>query len=552
MSLTALPPELILCIGSHLQPRALNVLVQTAKFFADLLTPQLYDAGLQINSDIEKRLKGRETRPDGVLYPGIWPVGMAQWSSPRVLDYFVRKHDYRWAAPTWSDDDQELVYLPLAHAAVIAGNIAMLNLIILATGNPDPRDNDGKTPLHFAALARNGEAVEYLLATGADILAEDNAGLSSVYMASRYSFTSTAVLRQLVEATGKAGGDPMKPIATGSAPLHAAGAGKNLEAAMYLIVEGANPLARTSDGDFPAAWAMTAGNNDELSMLLITRIVSAHGDLSLPGRRDNTLLHRAVVFSDDRVVQYLIENGADVSAVNDNGETPLDIALADRRTDEILDLLVTRNRDPQGQHNSKVQVLEFALNDGEWQRAHMLVRQYPAVWPETHINSRLWRIAAKAARIGHIVFRLLVWLFRTGSSALDLSGEGGWSALHYLCSAEAKESSSAVDMMKLLVDEGVDLTVKDYAGLTPMHRGIYASNREAIQVLLNSKCSRDGMNTVPYFEPAIEFLMTLDEELHNFVVDNKGHTGIDKAVQEFEDEDTQTIFGMLLGWPDER
>lgn len=63
------------------------------------------------------------------------------------------------------------------------GKAAIVELLILNSFNPNARDKMLRTPLHYAALYGWDSVADTLLRAGADILAKDSLGRSSMHFA---------------------------------------------------------------------------------------------------------------------------------------------------------------------------------------------------------------------------------------------------------------------------------------------------------------------------------------------------------------------------------
>ena len=124
----------------------------------------------------------------------------------------------------------------------------------LADGaDPNARDRDGWTPLHFAAAANTDHAVvAALVEAGADVQARGRGGRTPLHLAA--ANINTAAVRTLIEA----GADPMARNRGGSTPLHMA-AFRNCDGDPGAIIEllgaGADPRARSAGGWTPLHWA---------------------------------------------------------------------------------------------------------------------------------------------------------------------------------------------------------------------------------------------------------------------------------------------------------
>ena len=84
-----------------------------------------------------------------------------------------------------------------------AAEIESIRACLAAGADPDPRDKDGRTPLHDAAQGGRMEVVEVLLAAGADPDARSESGSTPLHKAARWSGKAEAI-----EALLAAGADP--------------------------------------------------------------------------------------------------------------------------------------------------------------------------------------------------------------------------------------------------------------------------------------------------------------------------------------------------------
>jgi len=103
--------------------------------------------------------------------------------------------------------------------------------------------------------------------------------------------------------------------------LHIAAKKDLLEAAKWLINEGADLEANDKWGNTPLYYTAVTDSVD-LARLLISR------GAKVDAQRDNgsTPLHRAAKWNSLKVAQLLIDNGADKNIKNNRGEKPIDIA----------------------------------------------------------------------------------------------------------------------------------------------------------------------------------------------------------------------------------
>jgi uncharacterized protein len=130
-------------------------------------------------------------------------------------------------------------------------------------GSLAARTPEGFDPLSLAAFLGGADAVEVLLAHGADPEGDDanTLGIRPVHAAA--AARDAAAMRHLLDA----GADPDSPQRGGIVALHAAAQHDDLELAQVLLDHGADPTRRADDGRDPAAFAADAGAERVLATL---------------------------------------------------------------------------------------------------------------------------------------------------------------------------------------------------------------------------------------------------------------------------------------------
>lgn len=197
-------------------------------------------------------------------------------------------------------------------------------------------DEDGVTPLQWAAEHGQIEIARLLLSLGADVQARNDEKATAFFAA---VFKDLNLARLLLEA----GADIQTQNALGHTPLHElAWYGRVIES-QFVIDNGASVDSRNTCGCTPLHLAADSGMANEVQFLI------ANGaDVNSRCTCGHTPLHHAVSTNIEPhqiqwhldTIETLIRSGADINAPDDEGQTPLELARRRSRYPEILALLV--------------------------------------------------------------------------------------------------------------------------------------------------------------------------------------------------------------------
>ena len=247
------------------------------------------------------------------------------------------------------------------HIAVRYGNIAAITALVSAGADVNAEQNSedstrywhtdfagaeelGATPLHGAKTA---DVVHYLVSEGANIDAQDAAGLTPLHCAISRGNMDVVValihggadininacgytpLRQAVAAGRFGTADAVSLLIKSGAwinagnPLHEAVSQGRPDAVATLVRAGANVRARDMARDMDGATPLHIARDEKVVAMLI----GAKANVNAKDNNGDTPLHRAV-FGDESMVAALIKAGADVNAQNKEQLTPMDFAIA--------------------------------------------------------------------------------------------------------------------------------------------------------------------------------------------------------------------------------
>ena len=187
------------------------------------------------------------------------------------------------------------------HAAVLTGDLAAVEALLAAGAGASP---DAQVTL-ATRVTRNGQVL---------MLGEHLLGATPLALAAKY--TEVGIL----EALARAGADPRLPLKNGWTPLMlAAGAGWR-----YAVWD-------RRDRALAKAPAFQAQMYDEDGTLAAVRFLLDRGArVNAADEAGNTALHHVVDKGFGRVVELLVEHGADLEIANRRGQTPRAVAARGR------------------------------------------------------------------------------------------------------------------------------------------------------------------------------------------------------------------------------
>ena len=253
----------------------------------------------------------------------------------------------------------------LLHIATENENpVEMLDLLI-SSGTPlDAVDSHGKTALMIAASTRSTEAMEYLLSQHADALTEDSVGFSMLHhviinydveyirnLLNSYTFEldfltrvmsvfiypspnaialSEHIILRSKNSTSVLAEDLLLPKLhtktyeneldeLGTTPLHTAFEAEDFFQIQMLLANGLDPTILSDKGLSPFHLAALDPNFNVFELFSMTDI-----DHNTSNRQ--TALHLAIEAGNMPVIEKLLQNKADVNAIDNNGNSPIFLA----------------------------------------------------------------------------------------------------------------------------------------------------------------------------------------------------------------------------------
>jgi ankyrin repeat protein len=188
------------------------------------------------------------------------------------------------------------------------------------------------------------EAVEFLVASGADVQAGDDSGATALHYATQsgnkaltaWLIDKGANVNAAIEKAWPEFEMPKPEDFIGATPLHCAAAYADSwrdgqeQIVELLLARGVNARSVTANGRTALHFAPYYFNQK------VTELLLAHGlDVNARDKNGTTPLHIAVTVS-IKAVEFLVSHGADVNARDNDGKTPVDVARSNKWKDDVM------------------------------------------------------------------------------------------------------------------------------------------------------------------------------------------------------------------------
>ncbi|XP_048861801.1 protein phosphatase 1 regulatory subunit 12A isoform X5 [Brienomyrus brachyistius] len=201
--------------------------------------------------------------------------------------------------------------------------------------------------------------------------------------------------------------------------------------------------------------------DDNVDMVMF--LVQNGANINQPDNEGWIPLHAAASCGYMDIAKYLISHGANVGVVNSEGDTPLDIA-----EEEAMEELLQNEINRQGVD------IEAARKEEE----RVMLR-----------DARQWLNSGHITDVRHA---------KSGGTAIHVAAAKGYA-----------------EVLKLLIQAGYDVNIKDFDGWTPLHAAAHWAKEEACRILVENLCDIDTVNKVGQtaFDVADEDVLGYLEEL---------------------------------------
>ena len=349
--------------------------------------------------------------------------------------------------------------------AVRAARFDTLAELLTRGADPNARTAKQSTPLMWASRFGRIDAIDTLLAKGAEIDACDSVGQCALFLAG-----SLEAAQRLIDQKA----DLEIQTAQGASPLIKAASKKQLDMAEALLNAGACPdAAAKTNGWTPLHWAAYQGDDAMAALLL------QHGAAcDLAENSGWTALMLAARGGHLTVAERLLSMGASIDAVNLLNETALFLA-AEKGRKEMLEVLIDRGASLEVADNEGRTPLLIAAEIGHAAIVLSLVSRGADIGARDHANRSALILAYRGnfldlGRTLSVETGCSVETFgmtaltaavargpeaveaRLSAENVDLVDESSWTALHWAAHLNRQ------DVAALLIERGASVEILDH------------------------------------------------------------------------------------------
>ena len=342
----------------------------------------------------------------------------------------------------------------LLHVAVMKDNILVTQLLIENGSDVNARDQNGITPLH---LTNKLEIAKLLLENGANVKALSNTKYNANKWCNHQEYAIFWKSIDIVKLFLDNGADVDAKCNCGTTTLHLAARNpyNGIELAKILLDKGADVDNRNNKGETALHLHVKYSADIDMTKLL----VDSGADVNAEDFDGNKILHNLASSSNEEpngeVLKYLLENGAGIDEINEEGATPLQVAIASI-----------------GNFHIAIQLIENGANVN-------VIDKFG--------RTALHNVLKRSEYCGSITLILIRALIKKGAD-INAKSHTGWTPLH---EATYYGSRGDLEIFEVLFEYGCDVNAKDNKGFTPLHIAAQDNRLKSIHYMYSGSSSEE-------------------------------------------------------------
>jgi ankyrin repeat protein len=403
-----------------------------------------------------------------------------------------------WVLEKGGDLVKQRAMSNMMHVALVDKNVTVLKELLLHGYDPNEPIATGHTLLTFAVGARDTKLVEFLLNAGADpsIPSRDPYGLNYTPLhqaivnmddSSEENVAHADIIMVLLASRrcrlmrGKRAGYTVFHYVLNQYANGVYGATENMS---FKMIESVDDLLidRSDDGSTLLHAAVTYGRQDLIDLLLTKglKIDVTDDDGMTPFLQECR--------RDTNILPYLIRNGAGLHKKDHDGQGALHLAASSGRI-QVLEVLLNHGMDVDLPTDDGVTPLSRAITSDREDAALFLLNRGATFHGKTTRHRRSFLHTAASLTMERLVDGLLARSVDRGEADINAQDHMGWTPL-----ALAVRTGS-VQFITTLLDAGADPAIAHDGGDAALHLALIGGNEPVALLLIERgvSCSARGM-----------------------------------------------------------
>ena len=349
-------------------------------------------------------------------------------------------------------------------SALEEGKLEDLKNYLRKGADINARNIHSSTALHFAASGPCLDVIKFVIDQKLDPNIKDINGQSPLHIAASHGRKN--IVDFLVREAGVYVDDPDN---SGKTSLHIAAENGHKDAVEILLKNNANTNTKDMIGYSPLHYAIL-NNQIDAAKIMLEKEVNVDINETMGGF---TPLHISAECGHLELVNFLLQNRAEVNARNDRDWTPLHAAAFNGHL-EVVKLLLTKGANVNARVINGCTPLQYAVENGHEMIAIILLKHGANVNAMNKFNCTPLHHAAKNG------FEEIVKYLLKNKANASIATLEGTTPLHL------SVQSCHLKIVATLLEHGINIHAKDKNNATPLHYAAESGHKAVTEVLINN------------------------------------------------------------------